>query len=326
VKTQPLSFELRGAEIQGIRTGTKDQGDDSVRVPSVAVFLLVGVIWGSEWLATRAIEMAPLRSLAIRCAVAALILGGVIAVVRIRLPRRRQLLATAVSGVTFAALPAILAVWARERISPGLLVVVLAMTPLIAALLEGRAEGVWLAALLGGVGGTALLASQALSFSLSQWSGVAAVLLAAVFVAGSIVYIKRQLSDVRPIVIAGIQLASAGSCVALASLVVEGRSDLAWSPRSAILEFSLAILGGALAYPIYYWVLSRMESYQLTSWQWVATVAGVAEGLILVHAAPSWRILAGAATILLSLVVLLKTGPDDESSLTIQSITSSSGR
>jgi len=301
-------------------------GQILIKPRSIAVFLLLGLIWGSEWFATRAIEAPPLRSLALRYAVAALVLGGVIAVFRIRLPRRRQLLATSVTGLTFGALPAILAVWATERISPGLLVVILAMTPLIAALLEGQAEGVWLAPLIGGVGGTALLASQGLSFAASQLAGSVAVLFAAVLIAGSVVYVKRKLSDVQPIVIAAIQLATAGICVALASLVVEGRFDLAWRWSSAVPELSLAILGSALAYPIYYWLVRRMESFQVTASQWVATVAGVAEGLVLLQSAPSWRILAGAAILLLSFVALLKTEPEDEAPLTIQLTTPSSRR
>jgi len=292
-------------------------GQTGIKPRPVAVFLLLGLIWGSEWLPTRAVEMPLLRSLATQYAVAALLLGGIIAVRRIGLPRRRQLMAMAITGVTFAALPAILTVWARERISPGLLVVILAMTPLIAALLEGRAEGVWLAPLIGGVGGTALLASQGLSFSSQQWTGGAGVLLAAVLIAGSVIYVKRKLSEAQPIVIAAVQLATAAICVALASLAIEGHLDLAWTRSSAILEVSLAIFGRALAYPLYYWLVRRMESFQVTSSLWVATAAGVAESLILVRHGPSWRIASGIVILAASLWALWRTGPGDEEPFTL---------
>jgi len=283
----------------------------------IAVFLLLGLIWGSEWLATRAIDMPPLRALALRYTTAALVLGGVIATFRIALPTRRQLIVTALTGMTFAALPAILTVWATERISPGLLVVILAMTPLIAALLEGRAEGAWLEPLVGGVGGTALLASQGLSFAATQWAGATAALLAATLIAGSVVYLKRELSEVRPLVIAAIQLATAAICVALASFAIEGPFALVWSRNSVVPETSLALLGNALAYPLYYWLLRQQESFEVTASQWLVTTVGIAESLILVRERPSWRILAGVAIVLASLGTLWKTKPRDEEPLTI---------
>jgi drug/metabolite transporter (DMT)-like permease len=66
------------------------------------------------------------------------------------------------------------------------------MTPLLAALMEGRASGGLLVPLVGGVAGAALLSSQGLSFGLTQWAGAAAVLVAGLLIAASVVWVKRN--------------------------------------------------------------------------------------------------------------------------------------
>ncbi len=148
----------------------RDQGTEN-SVKEVLTFSLLGLIWGSEWVATSRIDLPPVCSVAIRQALAAVILLVIWIAQRIRLPGPRVLLLSGLSGVTMLTLPVLLLAYASGHISPGLLAVILAMTPLVTALLEGRAIGVLLAPLVGGVGGTALLASQALSFDIIQFTG-----------------------------------------------------------------------------------------------------------------------------------------------------------
>ena len=288
-----------------------------MRTRSLAVFLLVGVLWGSEWLVTRDLDVPPLGALALRYAIAAVVLGAIVLVRRLPPPTLRLVVISAIAGISFAAAPVLLIDWASNRVSPGLVVVILAMTPLLAALIEGRASGGLLLAQVGGVGGTALLSSQGLSFAGAQWAGVAAVLAAGALIAGSVICVKRQLGDVPVVTFAAIQLASGAVFLAMMSWIVEGRGAFVWSWNLAGIEGALAITGSALALPLYYWILRRMESFQVTSSQWVVTVVGVGEGLLMVRVTPGWRVLGGVAILLVSLGVLLRTRPDEELPLTI---------
>ncbi len=289
-----------------------------MRARSLAVFLLVGAIWGSEWLLLRDLDSPPLGALALRYGIAAILLGAVALVRRNPLPQLRLVAISAITGVSFAAAPALLTGWASARISPGLLVVILAMTPLLAALMEGRASGGLLVLLVGGVCGTALLASQGLSFAVTQWAGATAVLAAGALIAGSVLWVKRELTAVPVVLLAAIQLVSAAICVALWSLAVEGRSGFVWSGDLIRAETFLAIAGGALALPLYYWLLRGMESFQLTASQWIVTVAGVGEGSLVVREAPGWRLLAGAAILLVSLAALLRSRPGRDEPVTLE--------
>ncbi len=285
---------------------------------SLAVFLLIGVLWGSEWLVTRNLDTPPIGDLALRYAMAAIVLGAVALVGRIPLPRSRLVVVSALTGISFATVPVLLIGWASHRVSPGLLVVILAMTPLLAALMEGRAFGSWLVPLVGGVAGTALLASQGLSFALTQWTGAAALLAAGAMIAASVTWVKRELADVPVVLLAALQLASAAPCVVLWSLITEGRSGFVWSASLVRSEAVLAIAGSAVGLPLYYWLLRRMESFQLTASQWLVTVVGVSEGLILVREAPGWRLLVGAGILLASLGLLLGTSASEEEPVTFE--------
>ncbi len=288
-----------------------------MRTRSLAVFLLVGVLWGSEWLVTRDLDVPPLGALALRYAIAAVVLGAIVLVRRLPPPTLRLVVISAIAGISFAAAPVLLIDWVSNRVSPGLVVVILAMTPLLAALIEGRASGGLLLALVGGVGGTALLSSQGLSFAATQWAGAAAVLAAGALIAGSVICVKRQLGDVPVVTLAAIQLASGAVFLAMMSWIIEGRGAFVWSWNLVGMEVALAITGSALALPLYYWILRRMESFQVTASQWVVTVVGVGEGLLLVRVTPGWRVLGGVAILLVSLGALLRARPDDEFPLTI---------
>jgi drug/metabolite transporter (DMT)-like permease len=219
----------------------------------------------------------------LRYAIGACLLGVFILVRGLRMPASRFVAICAVTGVLFAAVPVLLIDWASGRISPGLLVVLLAMTPLLAALIEGRASGGLLMALVGGIAGTAVLASQGLSFAPTQWLGAAAAFGAAALIAGSVAWVKRELAAVPVVWLAGIQLAAAAVVVGLWSAIIEGRSGFDWDRRLVGTEAALAIAGGALALPLYYWLLSGMESFQITASRWVVTLVAVGEGILLVR-------------------------------------------
>jgi drug/metabolite transporter (DMT)-like permease len=284
---------------------------------SIVVFLLVGGIWGSEWIVTRGLDSPPLGALALRYAMAGCLLSAIALVRGIRFPGQRLVATSAVTGISFAAAPVLLIAWASGRVSPGLLVLILSMTPLLATLMEGRASGGLLAALVGGVSGTALLASQGLSFALTQWMGAAAAFGAAALIAGSVLWVKRELAVVPVVWLAGIQLVSAAVVVAPWSWIVEGRSGFDWDRKLVWTEAALALAGSVVALPLYYWLLRQMESFQMTASQWMVVLIGVGEGLLLVREIPGWRMLAGAAILIFSLIALLNAEIGRESPVTI---------
>jgi drug/metabolite transporter (DMT)-like permease len=183
--------------------------------------------------------------------------------------------------------------------------------------LEGRVSG-WLSPLIGGVGGIALVLSSGLSLNLTQLPPIFAVLSSAVLIGGSYVYTKKRLLGVCPVAMAAIQFVTAFMGLACVSLLIEGRSDWIWTRQSLLWDAILASFGNALAFPLYYFLLQRFESFQLTSAQWVVTLVSVTESLIILRQRPSWEILVGFVLIGASLWILLMRHSKEEEPLTIR--------
>ena len=156
-----------------------------------------------------------------------------------------------------------------------------------------------------------------LSFAVTQWAGGAAALGAAVLIAVSVLWMKRELAAVSVVWLAGIQLASAAVVVGIWSFIVEGRSGFDWDRKLVWTEAALAVAGSAMALPLYYWLLRGMESFQMTATQWLVTVVGVSEGLLLLREAPGWRLVAGAGILVASLTALLRTRASEETPVTL---------
>ena len=277
---------------------------------------VIGAFWGSEWIITRGIDL-PLQSLAIRQAFAAVLLLAVSILQRRAMPDGRLLLLSAISGATALSIPAILIVYASERISPGLLILVLAMTPLIAALVEGRARGTLLGALTGGIAGTALLVSQALSFSAAQWLGGVAALASATLVAGSLVLIKRRLLSIGPVAMSAIQFCASALLLWIVSLATEGPVSVSLTSREWVATISLAMVGSAIAWPVYCVALRDLEPFQLSSSQWVGTLTGLVEGFAVVRGEISWRTISGAAILVLNLAGAWRARDEEDEAVTI---------
>ena len=146
------------------------------------------------------------------------------------------------------------------------------------------------------------------------------VLAAGALIAASVVWVKRELADVPVVLLDRVFQLCFGSnrCVALWSLITEGRSGFVWNGSLARTEAVLAIAGSALALPLYYWLLRRMESFQMTASQWLVTVVGVSEGLMLVREPPGWRLLAGSGILLASLGSLLGASHGQEEPVTLE--------
>lgn len=289
-----------------------------MRWKQTGAFALISLVWGSEWLATRVIVMPPLLAQGIRYALAALLLGGTVAWLGTRSAPPRKLMVVAATGVTMLALPVLFTSWAEIRISPGLLVVILSMTPLLTALIEGLATGTLLTWLVAGIGGTALLASQGLSFAVAQWAGALATFLAATSIAGSVVVLKRRCATVHPLWIATIQFASASLCVLLVSSLVERGLPLTLTRKALGLELVLAVAANAVAFPIYYWLLGETESFKMTSTQWLVTVVSVAESLFFLRSLPSWRTSSGITLILVSSWLSWRSLSGDDAPVTLE--------
>ena len=169
-----------------------------------------------------------------------------------------------------------------------------------------------------GLGGLGLVMSGAISTSLWQAVGAVAVLLAVAMYAASSVYAKEALAGVHPFVSTVIQFFLGGIWLALASMVFERGRTSTWSTQAIVALVFLSVFASALSFTLYYWLLQRIEAYQLTSLQLVVPVLAVAEGALFMMEPVPWTMIAGTAVVLGSIVLVMRARRGDEQEIELR--------
>jgi drug/metabolite transporter (DMT)-like permease len=162
-----------------------------------------------------------------------------------------------------------------------------------------------------------LLASQALSFDVIQWAGALAALAASTAVAGSLVFLRTRLSYLEGGSLAAAQFCVAAVLLGICSRWLEGPFSVRLSLTEWGMQLVLAVLGGVVAFPAYYWLLRRQESFVVAASQWMVTLIGVLEGVLVVQERPSWRLVAGSLVVAASVAALWRSGDEGEAPATL---------
>lgn len=170
---------------------------DTPGLTTMATFTAAVLIGGGNFVAVRFSnqELAPFWGAGLRFSLAGCLFVLVALVLRLRWPRGKELVTTAIYGIFTFTLSYALMYWALVRVTAGVTTVILAAVPLVAALLAAaqRLEPISRRSLLGA--GVALIGivwmtagPEGLTLPLD---GLAAVLLAAVTIGQSVILGKR---------------------------------------------------------------------------------------------------------------------------------------
>ncbi len=271
---------------------------DSEPVPTagfrLAHYIVYGVlclIWGSTWMAIRVLvrDVPPLWSAGVRFAIAAAILLLVAAVRGSRAPQSpRQWRAVAILGLTMIALPYGLLFWAEQFVASSMTAVLYTALPLCVAALTP-----WMSrhsvprsaifSMVVGAGGIAVLFGQGLAASRGTLFGGVAILLGVVFNAFSILFAKREISGMDPLVSTGWQFLVGAVALVGGSLAVERGRASEWTPHAVASLLFLAIVGSAVAFAAYYWLLRHMQPYQISTISLVIPIIAILEGSAILH-------------------------------------------
>lgn len=291
----------------------------------ILAMAILALVWGSTWMAIRVLVtvVPPLHSASLRFLLASVILLPIIQFKRLRWPTGRGLHATLLLSFSMIAVPSALTFWSEQRLSSGLTALLFGAMPLLTAILTpwmGRRSvprTAWQAMIVG-LGGLGMILSGAISTSFSQALGAFGVLLAVLLYAGSSVYGKEALQTVHPFVSTAIQFFLGGIWLALASLIFERGRPSVWSMQSVVALVFLSIFSSGLSFTLYYWLLQRIEAYQLTSLQLVVPIIAVAEGAWFMREAVPWSAIVGAALVLGSVVFVMRAKRSDEQETALQ--------
>jgi drug/metabolite transporter (DMT)-like permease len=285
------------------------------RARLVGGFSLLVLIWGTTWAAIRIglSGMPPFAGVSVRFAVAGALLLALARAARVRLggqPHERALWVA--NGVLSFCLSYSIVYWSEQYIPTGLAAVLFATYPLFVAplahlVLDGeRLTPIAAAGLVLGFAGVAVIFSDDLALLGGRQVRVASLVMLASPLASALatVAIKRWGTGVHPLSLSAVPMLFAGVAMGVVSLVFERGRPVVLDGRSVGALLYLAVLGSAVTFTIYYWLLARVTATRVALTSYLIPIVALAVGAALLDEPLRPRLLAGSALILAGVVVV----------------------
>jgi drug/metabolite transporter (DMT)-like permease len=259
--------------------------------PGIRAYLaLVAVcfFWGTTYLGIRiALEtFPPLVLVSTRFILSGSILVAAALARGARLPRGRDLLIAALSGILILGIGSGCLTFAELLIPSGLAALISTLSPFwlvgIEAAMPGgeRLHAPTVLGMIVGFGGVALLLSGEVGsgvFGRAAWSGFLLLQVGMVAWSGGSLYQRRQRADAHPIVVGAVQQLCSGLAV-LPLAIVSGNHHVAWSARGVAALFYLVTFGSIVGYSAYAYALDRLPVAVVSIYSYVNSVVAVALG------------------------------------------------
>jgi drug/metabolite transporter (DMT)-like permease len=278
-------------------------------------FALLGIIWGSSflWIKIAVAETGPMVLVTFRLLSGLAGLLVVMALQRQAWPRdRRVLLAYLFMGLFNTALPFTLITWGETRIASSLASILNGTVPLFTIVIAHfwlQDEKITLPRLAGlfvGFLGMIVLVSRDLAPGalLSNIWGQLAVIAASISYATAITFSRKHLRGQPPVVQSTMVLLIASGMMLLTTPVVEQPLNL---PDTGVAWFAIAwlgLLGSCTAYLLFFYLINAWGPTRASLVTYVFPVIGLLLGIVFLHEAADWHLLAGSALIVGGIVVV----------------------
>lgn len=272
--------------------------------------LFLGIVWGAvfPFMRIAAPELGPVVVAEGRVVIAAVILLAIASGPTIR-HLRAQPFEFVVAALTYSVIPFTLISVAAVTLSASTSSVLNATTPLFTMLLAG----LWLheslspRAIVGigvGLAGVAVISGGGSTESLATAApAIAASLGAAFSYAFAAIWVRRRLTDVPPLAVAGGQLAL--GALILAGPAVATLPTQVPSPAALISLVLLAVVSTALAWPVFFGLLARCGAMAASTITFIVPAFGLLWGALALGEELGPEIAVGFLAILGSLLLML---------------------
>ena len=277
--------------------------------------LVLACLWGPSFLFIKIAvgEIPPLTLAAGRVGLAAVLLYLILRLQGRGLPKFGAIWKHfALIGFFSNALPFALFSWGEQYIDSALAAILNGTTPLFTIILahyvftDDRMTPAKVGGILLGFGGLVLLIapSMAEGVQATTW-GLIGIAIAAASYAVAIVYTRKNVRGLPPLVGPAAQLSMATLYLLPLSLLIERPFSLpgpSWPALGSLL--ALAIVGTALAFVIYYHVMEQTNATYLSMVTYIVPVVGLILGVIVLDEQLAWNAYAGCALILMGVMIV----------------------
>jgi drug/metabolite transporter (DMT)-like permease len=269
-----------------------------MRYLPIAAFLLLSLLWGSEWMLVASLPAQPhLLVLAIRYGLSAVLLLPW--AIRGRLWRTplRTVANVVIAGVGIMCLPQILISLSKGNLSPAISLVALAIVPVLLAV-SGRLS---ITTAVCGLAGVLFLADRGLGISVRQLPWLLLPLIAAGVLAWALAGAEKHIGGLSIVEALFWQSAASALLLLIASQLLE-HETVTWSATAAIGFIVNAGLTAVCGYLLFYWLLAQYGAGRVGLLQWTQTLIATGESALLMHIIPDWSEIAGALLIVIAVV------------------------
>ena len=284
---------------------------------ALVVWLTLSCIWGSTWsfIKVGLRDLPPITFAATRFLIAAVILWLLVILRRAAIPRtRRDWMILAWTGLIAFTVNYGLIFWGEQYITSGLAAVLQATIPafgLIIAHFYLPSERMTMRKLAGvaiGIAGVGMIFYDQLKIegAAALWGSIALVI-SSVCAAYSNVLVKAHCRHLDPAALAGGQMVCGLAPLLAFGAFWEGNPFLLrWTEPAVISILYLALIGSALAFLLYYWLVRKIDVTKTMLIALVTPVIALLIGMVRLHEEVSWRVGTGSAAILsgISLIIV----------------------
>ncbi len=275
----------------------------------VGTFVLLTLIWGTTWAAIRIGlgGIRPITGVALRFAIASVILLAMAPLFKVRFGRtsRERRLWILNAMCSFCASYGIV-YWAEQWLPSGLTSVIFATMPLFVALMAHVAlpgEQLNMKSLSGvvlGFSGVALIFSEDFTRIGGPMAATASVvlLIAPLLSALASVSIKKWGKDIHPISISAVPMGMAAGLMGALAFAIERDTPPVFDAVSVGALLYLAVLGSAVTFTLYFWLLTHVDATKMSLIAYTAPVVAVSVGALVFDEPLTWRILCGSALVI----------------------------
>jgi len=270
------------------------------RSPAVG-FLILSLLWGSEWILTASFPSPPfLSGFAVRYGLAALLLLPW--AVRRSIWRRgaRILSQTAHIGLGILCLPQLLIWISAPHLPPALSVVALAFVPVLLAVADRIALGTAMC----GLAGVLFLIGNGVSLQTREVPWLLMPAAAAAILAWSLTRADKRLRSLTLVETVFVQCVSAGLFFAVCSRIAPPE-PMNWSLAAMAVSALTACFTTAAAYSLFYALLRQYGAGPISTLQWAQTLIATTESAAVLRVRPPWEGNLGALLIVVGLVLAL---------------------
>jgi drug/metabolite transporter (DMT)-like permease len=273
------------------------------------LFLLLGFMWGSSYLFIKiGVEagLLPFTLIMLRLVIGFALLAVVVTIAREPLPRSaRPYGHLMVMSIVNVVLPFALITWAEQTVDSSFAAILNAAVPLFVIVIAAaflREERITLNRLagltVGFVGVAILVGFDAADVVGGNGLAELALIGSAVSYAISIVYARRYLHGLRPMIPAVFQVGFALVIVTALAFAFEDPMSVSLTAEALFAVVWLGLLGSGLAYLVYFRILSRWGATRTSLVAYLLPIFGIALGAVVLREAIDLRLLIGTAIVI----------------------------